>query len=106
MSQRNNKYHVTIEDCPDEDDYRQFSQKSASIDNSDIKYISDYQEGNSGTVDIDPSSRGSKRQAWDEVDALEEQARNEKMQNQPTAIANAKQTARIVEEATQQSSEF
>ncbi|KAL9543789.1 hypothetical protein PS6_009096 [Mucor atramentarius] len=86
MSQRNNKYHVTIEDCPDEDDYRQFSQKSASIDNSDIK--------------------GSKRQAWDEVDALEEQARNEKMQNQPTAIANAKQTARIVEEATQQSSEF
>jgi len=55
---------------------------------------------------IESSSRGSKRQAWDEVDALEEQARNEKMQNQPTAMANAKQTARIVEEATQQSSEF
>lgn len=106
MSQRNNKYHVTIEDCPDEDDYRQFNQKSGGMDDIDISHINNNQEENSSTMDIDSSLRGSKRQAWDEVDALEEQARNEKMQNQPTAMANAKQTARIVEEATQQSSGF
>ncbi|KAK4510298.1 C-4 sterol methyl oxidase [Mucor velutinosus] len=106
MSQRNNKYHVTIEDCPDEDDYRHFNQKSSGADDIDISHITSNQQENDSIMAIESSSRGSKRQAWDEVDALEEQARNEKMQNQPTAMANAKQTARIVEEATQQSSEF
>ncbi|GAN08466.1 hypothetical protein MAM1_0206d07978 [Mucor ambiguus] len=101
MSQQNNKYHVTIEDCSDEDDHRQFSQKSADIDDIDISHINNTEDSSSHLI-----SGGSERQAWDEVDALEEQARNEKMQNQPTAMAKARQTAHIVEEATHQSSGF
>lgn len=106
MSQRNSKYHVTIEDCPDEDDIRQFNQRSSGVDDIDISHINNSQEENSMDIDSNSSSRGSKRQAWDEVDALEEQARNEKMQNQPTAMANANETARIVQEAAQQFSGF
>jgi hypothetical protein len=37
------------------------------------------------------------------VDALEEQARSEKLQDQSTAMANASETARIVKEAQQSS---
>lgn len=106
MSRRNNKYHVTIEDCPDEDDIQQSNQRSSGIDDIDISHINNSQEENSMDIDSNSSSRGSKRQAWDEVDALEEQARNEKMQNQSTAMANANQTAHIIKEATQQSSGF
>jgi hypothetical protein len=104
MSQHNNKYHVTIEDCPDEDDIRQLNQRSSGFDDIDISHINNSIEDNSMDIDSNSSSRGSKRQAWDEVDALEEQARNEKMQDQPTAMANANETARIVQEAAQQSS--
>ncbi|KAG2195987.1 hypothetical protein INT47_011492 [Mucor saturninus] len=86
------KYHVTVEDCPDEDDI-QYNQQVGSneIDIDKVK------------CDQEPPSRGSKRQAWDNTEALEEQARSEKLQNQSTAMANATETARIVKEAQQTS---
>ncbi|CEP14125.1 hypothetical protein [Parasitella parasitica] len=101
---RNNKYHVTIEDCPDEDDHQQFNQNYSDMDDIDLGHINSNQENGNVDVDSFSTSRGSKTQAWDQVDALEEQARTEKMQNQSTAMANARQTAHIVEVAAQQSS--
>jgi hypothetical protein len=51
------KYHVTVEDCVDEDDYRQ-SQNSKGFVDIDINQI------NSNSSIEDMSTSGSKRQAW------------------------------------------
>lgn len=115
MSQQrnNNKYHVTIEDCPEEDDIfpQSNQQKAVQIDDFDLgSHINNTNQEANDMMDIDSSynniSRGNKRQAWDQVDAFEEQARNEKMQNPLAAMVSAKQTARIVKEATRQFSGF
>jgi hypothetical protein len=55
------KYHVTIEDCIDEEDTRQMKQRSSmGINELDLGHI---HENQVGTI-TDFSSRGSKRQAW------------------------------------------
>lgn len=46
------KYHVTVEDCPDEDDIQHNQQVGSN--EIDIEKVSDQK----------PPSRGSKRQAW------------------------------------------
>ncbi|GAA5798839.1 hypothetical protein HPULCUR_004245 [Helicostylum pulchrum] len=87
------KYHVTIEDCIDQDEL----QHNTGYDEIDLNRVSSNQSSNS------EESTSSRRQAWEHIDALEEQARSEKMQNQSTARENATKTARIVREAQQSS---
>ncbi|KAI8385600.1 hypothetical protein BD560DRAFT_472752 [Blakeslea trispora] len=84
-----NKYHTTIEDCPDESELNQ-SQQFSGTTNINLSHLDGY-------------SNSAQKQAWDEVDALEEQARSEKMQDQSMARENAIQAARIVKEAQQSS---
>ncbi|KAI7906102.1 uncharacterized protein BX663DRAFT_498788 [Cokeromyces recurvatus] len=96
----NPKYHVTIEDYPEEEDeklyQRQQQQHAYSATSITDDNLKNYQTDDMG---IDSLARGSKRQAWEEVDALEEQARSEKIQDQNTAKANATEAARIIKEA-------
>ncbi|KAI8877068.1 hypothetical protein K501DRAFT_230869 [Backusella circina FSU 941] len=85
------KHHVTIEEVIDQDDLQCNNQLGgATIDINQIN---------------SDNTRGSKRQAqaWNEVDAMEEQARNEKLEDQSRAMRNAAETARIVKEAQQSS---
>ncbi|OBZ88797.1 hypothetical protein A0J61_03149 [Choanephora cucurbitarum] len=86
----NSKYHTTIEDCPDESEMSQNQQFSGTT-NINLSHLDGY-------------SNSAQQQAWDEVDALEEKARSEKMQDQSKAKENATQAARIVKEAQQSSS--
>jgi hypothetical protein len=53
----NNKYHVTIEDCIDEEDIKQQRLRSSGVADLDMNRV---QQNNN----VDYESRGNKRQAW------------------------------------------
>lgn len=55
------KYHVTIEDCIDEDERQYQQQRNQSFAGNDEIDVSNI-NSNSSTEDM--STRGSKRQAW------------------------------------------
>ncbi|KAG0168977.1 hypothetical protein DFQ28_005280 [Apophysomyces sp. BC1034] len=77
------KYHVSVEDCPDDDDRRQNVATEPPYD------LDTFVTAYNAPSDYNPH--------WDYVDALEERARQEKMAD-TMAYENATRTAKIVKE--------